>query len=61
MKWWKYEKLIDVCCCFFPPPVHSYASVVWCFSLHGSFLFKRHPGNAQYDINVTQEHYRIIW
>lgn len=45
----------------FFPPVHSYASVVWCFSLHGSFLIKRHPGNAQYDINVTQEHYRIIW
>lgn len=23
---------------------HSYASVVWCFPLHGSVFIKRHPG-----------------
>lgn len=27
--------------------VHSYASAVWCFPLHGSIIIKRHPGNMQ--------------
>lgn len=44
------EHLVSSSSLMFFFPVHSNASVVWCFSLHGSLLIKRHPGMC----NMTQ-------